>query len=73
MTAFAKRHVVVLGPEEGESFWQPLPVPGRPFAVIASAAKQSPSCIRTKPARDCLAAPAMTGLGDGREPSGSLH
>ena len=25
MNDFAKGHVVVLGPDEGESFWQPLP------------------------------------------------
>jgi quercetin dioxygenase-like cupin family protein len=28
MNAFAKGHVVVLGPDEGESFWQPLPSRG---------------------------------------------
>ena len=28
MNAFAKGHVVVLGSEEGESFWQPLPSRG---------------------------------------------
>jgi mannose-6-phosphate isomerase-like protein (cupin superfamily) len=28
MTDFAKGHVVVLGPDEGESFWQPLPSTG---------------------------------------------
>ena len=28
MDAFAKGAVVVLGPEEGESFWQPLPSRG---------------------------------------------
>ena len=28
MDAFAKGHVVVLGPEEGDSFWQPLPSTG---------------------------------------------
>jgi len=28
MTAFAKGAVVVLGPDDGESFWQPLPSRG---------------------------------------------
>ena len=41
----------------------------QPFAVIASAAKQSPSCIRTNPARDFFAALAITGSGDGPETS----
>ena len=27
MNQFTKGAVVVLGPDEGESFWQPLPVP----------------------------------------------